>query len=137
MNAEMVMYCVEYPKGRYEEDYDASNGKGHHVLVDKAGHATIEYSGNPTDMDLGGLYEAVLEDVRGMRGATLTEQSSDATGQTIVVRWEVGEEHHAFKKWLRAGDGETVTAHLTFRAEDAAEMAPVVAHIFAQDIGCE
>jgi hypothetical protein len=133
-NAEMVMFCIDYPAHGFKEDYDQNEYRGQHVFVAEDGLSKIVFSGNPTELSLPVLFERLVADVQGKPNANI--QVQELGSDYLKLIWNEGQQQHYLYKWYREGEGETVTATFEYPESQSAQFEVWIAAITVKSPDC-
>lgn len=133
-NLEMVEYCLPYPKDAFQEDYEAAESKGQHVLVSKDRRSRIIFSGQFFEDEFVVLYHDVQAEVQELMAQPL----HDAWGEDhFELSWQRDSRVTWMKKWHRPAAQETVTAQVEYPEDQAAALEPLLATLAKATTLCE
>lgn len=133
-NIEQIEYCLPYPENDFKEDFDASEGKGSHVLVSKDKGIRITFQANPLDMTFDQLHELSVRDIQSITGAAPLIDRKES--QSFELKWKQGKKLVHLKKWYRQPDNETVTARFEYPEAQMSGIADAITIVMGQSTYC-
>jgi hypothetical protein len=134
-NMEMVPFCLPYPKDEFSENFDLSEGKGHHVLVSKDKKSKLVFAGAILEMKTSEILDKCIQDVTKLTGAA--PETIQQWDNGFHLRWKSNGKLTSMRKWCREAEKESVTATFEYPEADAAKFRNWVFVIFGQTSICE